>query len=153
MFIFLDIDGVMVPAKGWKNPELLQDGFYAFSSRATKVLQKLVSEDTTIVLTTSHKSNYSIEEWKDIFKRRGINVERIESLNNNVDKLNRKDEISNWFHVNEPGENFVIIDDDTSLNSLPDYLKKHLILTSPLIGLTDEHLRKVRAMKKALHIA
>ena len=33
MLLFLDIDGVMVPAKGWKSPELLNDGFPAFSSR------------------------------------------------------------------------------------------------------------------------
>jgi hypothetical protein len=30
MLIFLDIDGVMVCVKGWKSPELLNDGFPAF---------------------------------------------------------------------------------------------------------------------------
>ena len=33
MLFFLDIDGVMVPAKGWKSPEFLDDGFPAFNIR------------------------------------------------------------------------------------------------------------------------
>ncbi|MDI3318583.1 HAD domain-containing protein [Pinibacter soli] len=43
MLIFLDIDGVMVPAKGWKAPEMLSDGFPAFSNKATNALRNLVS--------------------------------------------------------------------------------------------------------------
>jgi ATP-dependent helicase/DNAse subunit B len=136
----------MVPAKGWASPEILNDGFPAFSAKASRVLQSLLSEDTTVVLTTSHKSHYTIDEWKDIFRKRGISVEKMKSLDNNVDSLSRKDEILNWFKVNIINEDFVIIDDDKSLNSLPDHLKKNLILTSPLIGLTNEHLENVRTI-------
>ena len=96
MLFFLDIDGVMVPAKGWKNPEFLNDGFPAFSNKATNTLQGLISEDVTIMLTTSHKSNFSIDEWKSIFKNRGINIEKIKSLPENFNNFSRKDEIINW---------------------------------------------------------
>jgi hypothetical protein len=140
MLIFLDIDGVMVAAKGWKSPELLSDGFPAFSVKASHVLQSLISDDTTVILTSSHKSNYTIDEWRGIFKRRGINIEKIGTLRNNLTNLSRKDEILNWFNLNHINEDFIIIDDDKSLNSLPVYLKKNLILTSPFIGLSDEHL-------------
>jgi hypothetical protein len=140
MLLFLDIDGVMVPAKSWKNPELLNDGFPAFSSRASHALQHLISENVTIMLTTSHKANFSIEEWKSIFRNRGIHTNKIERLPENIDNLNRKDEIINWFKVNSVNENVIIIDDDTSLNDLPDYLKAHLVQPSPLIGLAEEHL-------------
>jgi hypothetical protein len=146
MIIFLDIDGVMVPAKGWKTPELLADGFPAFSSKASKVLQSLISEDTIIMLTTSHKSNYTITEWKNIFKSRGVNVRKIKSLHKNVDNLSRKDEILNWLTTNPTNNDFVIIDDDKSLNALPEYLKKKLILTSSYIGLTEEHLLDIQAI-------
>ena len=146
MLIFLDIDGVMVPAKSWKSPELLNDGFPAFSSKATRVLQSLISEDTIVMLTTSHKSNHSIDEWKNIFLKRGINIEKIQSLDNNIDNISRKDEILNWFNVNNVNEDFIIIDDDKSLNSLPSYLKVNLILTSSLIGLIDEHLIDIKAI-------
>ena len=68
MLIFLDIDGVMVPAKGWERPELLDDGFPVFSSRATRVLQNIISDGTTVMLTTSHKSTYTIDEWNRLSK-------------------------------------------------------------------------------------
>jgi hypothetical protein len=153
MLIFLDIDGVMVPAKGWKSPELLNDGFPAFSSNASHALQSLISEDTTVILTTSHKSNYTIDDWKSIFRKRGINVQKIKSLGNNADNFSRVDEILNWFDANTINEPFVIIDDDTSLHSLPDFLKGNLIVTSPLIGLTNEHLENIKAiLNKGLHI-
>jgi HAD domain in Swiss Army Knife RNA repair proteins len=146
MLFFLDIDGVMVPAKGWKSPELLKDGFPAFSSRATNTLQRLISEDVTVMLTTSHKARFSIEGWKSIFKNRGISIEKIKSLPENLNNLSRKDEIVNWFYVNDVDEEFVIIDDDKSLNELPDFLKKNLVQTSPYIGLTEEHYEAIKSI-------
>lgn len=149
MLFFLDIDGVMVPSKGWKSPEFLKDGFPAFSSKAVHTLQLLISEEDTIMLTTSHKSKFSIEEWKSIFKNRGINIEKIKSLPENFNNLSRKDEIINWFNVNianKFSDDFVIIDDDKSLNDLPDFLKEKLIQTSPYIGLTEEHLEIIKSI-------
>lgn len=112
MLFFLDIDGVMVPAKGWKSPEFLNDGFPAFSNKATRVLQSLISKDATVILTTPHKSKFSMEEWKNIFKNRDIHIEKIKSLPENFNNLSRKDEIVNWFEANNVTEDFVIIDDD-----------------------------------------
>lgn len=149
MLVFLDIDGVMVPAKGWKSPELLNDGFPAFSSKATYVLQNLISENTTIMLTTSHKSNFSVEEWKSIFKSRGISIENLKCLPYNVNGVSRKDEIISWFNINSIYEDFIIIDDDKSLNDLPKFLKENLVQTSPYIGLTEEHLETISKIAKA----
>ena len=146
MLLLLDIDGVMVPAKGWKSPEFLDDGFPAFSIKAVSTLQNLISEEVTVVLTTSHKSNFSIEEWKNIFKNRGIKIRNLKSLPENIDNLSRKDEIINWFNVNNVNEDFVIIDDDKSLNELPAYLKENLIQTSPYIGLTEEHSEAIKSI-------
>ena len=144
MLFFLDIDGVMVPAKGWKSPEFLNDGFPAFSNKAIQTLQRLISIEDTIMLTTSHKSKFSIEEWKNIFKNRGINVEKIKTLPANISNLSRKDEIVNWFSGNSVDDNFVIIDDDKSLNDLPDFLKENLIQTSSHVGLTEEHYEPIK---------
>ena len=146
MLFFLDIDGVMVPAKGWKSPEFLSDGFPAFSSKATVTLQNSISEEDTIILTTSHKAKFSIEDWKSIFKNRGINIEKIKSLPENFNNLSRKDEIVNWFNGNNIDEDFVIIDDDKSLNELPDFLKENLVQTSPYIGLTEEHSEAIKSI-------
>ncbi|GAB3025644.1 hypothetical protein GCM10027051_33010 [Niabella terrae] len=148
MLFFLDIDGVMVPAKGWKSPEFLNDGFPAFSIKATNTLQSLISEDVTIMLTTSHKSKFSINEWKSIFKNRGIKIDKIKLLPENFNNLSRKDEIVNWFKDNKVEEDFVIIDDDKSLNELPDFLKENLVQTSPYIGLTKEHSNAIKSISR-----
>ncbi|WP_442588598.1 HAD domain-containing protein [Pedobacter sp. AW31-3R] len=140
MLILLDIDGVMVPEKSWKRPEFLNDGFPVFSTTSIHALQKIIFKTgATILLTTSHKSTYSIPEWFNIFNLRGIHVIKIERLTTNELNLNRRDEILNWYtskyHL---GEKFVIIDDDKSLNNLHGHLRENLVLTSPLVGLTNE---------------
>lgn len=145
MLIFLDIDGVMVPAKSWKAPELLSDGFAAFSGRATTVLRQLVAEGGTVVLTSSHKSNHSKAEWKEIFRLRGIALENLLVLDPNSGGLSRKDEILQWMRLHMVDDRFVILDDDKSLNGLPPSLKQKLILTDSLVGLTEHHLDSVRA--------
>ena len=52
----------------------------------------------------------------------------------------------NWFSNNNVVENFVIINDDKSLNDLPISLKENLIQTSSHIGLTEEHLESIRTI-------
>lgn len=149
MLIFLDIDGVMVPAKSWERPKLLSDGFPEFSTKAVRVLKNLISDDTTVMLTTSHKSRFNIEEWKEIFHRRGIKVLNLKSLDECDFGVSRKDEIMNWFNLNTLNEDFVIIDDDKSLNGLPPFLKDNLILTSPMVGLTDNHFDMFKSITRS----
>ncbi len=148
MLIYLDIDGVMVRANSWKRPEMLEDGFYAFSSRAVKALKKLIHfSNAEIVLTTSHKNRYSINEWHSIFNRRNIKVNKISRLPENISFFNRKEELLKWFNKDRLSENFIIIDDDKSLNGLPLVLKDKLIQTSASVGLTeilvDEAIKKI----------
>lgn len=127
----------MVPGASWKAPELLNDGFPNFSHKAIQSLSKILAETSaSIMLTTSHKSNYSLPQWKAIFEKRGIKAS-IKKLNTNHHSLNRKDEVLSWIETNKSTENFIIIDDDTSLNDLPRSIKQKLILTSPLIGLNE----------------
>jgi hypothetical protein len=147
-YIFLDIDGVMVPAKSWKSPELLNDGFLAFSSQSVNVLKRFIEEQLIIVLTSSHKSNYSTEEWKVIFKLRGLQVFNVECLIENVNNLSRLEEVVNWFVANDTPEKFVIIDDDKSLNSLPEELKNHLVQTSSTLGLVERHVEEIQLILK-----
>jgi len=144
----LDIDGVMAPAKSWQRPDILEDGFVDFSSKAVRVLQDILAQntDTTIILTTSHKSRFSLSQWKIIFERRGLNVNKLESLNDNTDFQSRKVEILNWFDSNDIHEDFIIIDDDKSLNDLPKFYKDRLVLTSTLIGLNEVHWAQIQAI-------
>lgn len=146
MIIFLDIDGVMVPIKSWKSPELLSDGFPDFSKSAIQVLRNLVSGDTTVMLTTSHRNRFNINEWKQIFNNRGININSIKILEGTGIGISRKEELLNWFNLNEPKEDYIIIDDDKSLNDLPIELKENLLLTSSMLGLIDKDSEKLNAI-------
>jgi len=138
MTIFLDIDGVLVPAAHWKKPELLEDGFPTFKREAIHALQTIIDLNTRVILTTSHRHSYTIEQWQSIFARRGLNFNYIDVVKSKVTKKNIA--IESWFAENAKPETFIIIDDDTMLYALPQYLKDHLIVTSPLIGLTLELL-------------
>jgi 16S rRNA C1402 (ribose-2'-O) methylase RsmI len=139
MLILLDIDGVMVPGNSWKKPEFLNDGFPAFSTRATQALQKIISETSAdILLTTSHKNIYTLEEWKSMFNERGLKFTNINRLPENTNNSSRKEEIINWCTSNKIEQDFIIIDDDKTLNALPENLKSKLVQTNASLGLTDE---------------
>lgn len=138
MKLLLDIDGVMVQAASWKRVELLDDGFYEFMPKAISGLKEIISTTgASIVITSSHKSTYSIVEWKEIFHKRGIDVD-IDKLDDNTNHLSRKEEILNWVKNNDYYENYVIIDDDKSLHELPLNIKEKVVFTQPLIGLKME---------------
>lgn len=138
MLILLDIDGVMAPVSSWKQGEILNDGFLNFSTLAIKCLNEIILETgATIVLTTSHKTTYNLTEWVEIFKLRGINT-AIDKLDVNINFLSRKEEILNWLDKNQNIGNFVILDDDKSLNGLPSQIKEKLVQTSSMIGLNEE---------------
>lgn len=138
MLIYLDIDGVMVPASSWRKLEILDDGFAEFSQRATDALNKIISNSNAdIVLTTSHKHSFTLEGWIEIFKTRGIIVNKLSRLPQNTTNLTRKEELLRWFTPENSREKFIIIDDDKSLNGLPEVLKNRLIQSSGSVGLTD----------------
>lgn len=110
----------------------------AFNSQAAKALVKIISKTSAnILLTSSHKDNFTLKEWKNIFERREINVCIIGKLPKNKNHLSKKEEILNWYNSKRPKENLIIIDDDKSLNGLLDFLKDRLIQTDTSIGLTD----------------
>jgi hypothetical protein len=146
MLVFLDIDGVMVQGSSWKSVENLSDGFYKFSPKAVLGLQDIISgTNATIILTTSHKNRFTTREWKTIFFNRGIDVTSVSKLQTRKIYANRKEEILTWCKRHKNIDNFVIIDDDKSLNGLPNELKTKLILTNSSIGLT--HSDAVQAIK------
>lgn len=142
MLVFLDIDGVMTPLKGWSGPRILEDGFPAFSPRAVNAIKMVISnnQNVKILLTTSHKGNYSRQQWIQIFRNRGIDHQDLDKLSNNTKNLSRREEILAWLteHKVRNTEAIMIIDDDKSLFDLPETLKLKLVNTSPMIGLTEE---------------
>ena len=140
MLVFLDIDGVMVPTKSWQQPPILEDGFYAFSEKAVTALNTLLTEHTTIILTSSHRNRFSVDEWKSIFLSRGITCSELLIAPTTASFYNRSEELLNWFQLHQVDSSFLIIDDDSSLQDLPNYLKRNLISPAAMIGLTMDNV-------------
>ena len=143
MLILLDIDGVMVPAKPWSPPPVLEDGFAMFDSKSVSALNSIIEKSNAdILLTTSHKGRFSVNDWKSIFSKRGVSINGIDRLHSDSATMSRLEEISNWFSTGQDVEDFVILDDDKSLNGLSNYLKTRLVLTKPFIGLNSSHVQE-----------
>ncbi|MCH7312294.1 HAD domain-containing protein [Acinetobacter sp. ANC 4805] len=140
MILLLDIDGVLETSPPWKKPEFLEDRFYKFNENSRKNLIEIIDKiNPEIILTTTHRINYNLMEWNQIFELRGIHVGKISKINDvkkAIDIKKRNVEIEEWFSNNRTAE-FLIIDDDKSLNELTDDLKNRWIQIDAMLGITE----------------
>lgn len=132
--ILLDLDGVMITTKPWKSDFNLADNFAEFNPKAVYKLNQLLKETGyDIVLSSARRYNYDIDKMNEFFKTRGIEgniIGYLPLVDRNL-MHSRYYEILQFLFANRC-ENYLIIDDDKSLNKLHD---KSLILTDPMIGL------------------
>jgi hypothetical protein len=150
MVILLDLDGVLITTPAWRAVETEPDGFFKFNARATANLAALLAAtNAAVVLTTSHRLNYSLAQWAAFFHARGLVPTAITKVNNRntlPPAGSRAAEIAVW--VAQPGApaNYVVVDDDLSLHDLPASIKNRCVITKPLLGLDAD------AAQRALHI-
>jgi hypothetical protein len=144
----------MIPARPWQTYELGSDGFGMFNKMAVNNLNQIISscQNPEIILTTSHKHSFSLEQWKDIFSNREVITTVLSRLDSNSLVMSRKDEIFSWY-VKSENENFIVIDDDKSLNAMDlNFKENHLVLTVPSIGLnklsTEEAILKIEKLEE-----
>jgi hypothetical protein len=139
MKVFLDIDGVMVHANPHKPIELEDDGFYRFAYKAICAINSI--DNAEIILSTSHRHRFSVNIWSDMFERRGIHFNSISIIETQCShKISRREEIEKWIKIKHYKlSEFIIIDDDKSLNDLPKKIKDRVVLTSPYKGLDDDN--------------
>lgn len=149
MKILLDIDGVMIPARPWQAYQMGSDGFGMFNISSVKYLNDIIfsAENPEIILTTSHKHSFTINQWSSIFSSRGVTKTKISRLETDSMEIPRIEEIRSWYLKNKH-EKFIVIDDDKGLNAFDNNFKdNYVVLTSPTIGLnkfsTDEALNKI----------
>lgn len=144
MVILLDIDGVMLP-EPCEGVQILSDGFKAFDIDAAKNLALIIKKtNASVILSSNHRVSYSKEKWVTIFRNRGININQIDFINDlPFEKMmDRATELGVWVEANGKDSNYVIIDDDHSLNMLPQAIRLHCVHTAPLIGLTSNDAHK-----------
>lgn len=146
MTILLDIDGVLETTPSWRKAEIHSDGFMMLNEKALENLSILYRRtNASIILTSTHRIKYDETKWKEIFKNRGLNFETISKLNNKTEisqLLDRGTEIKEWVEKEGMNVNYVIIDDDLSINALPDDIKQRWVSTKSTIGFDKEALEK-----------
>lgn len=144
MFILLDIDGVMIP-EPCDDVQILPDGFKAFNFDAAKNLSWLLGQTgANIILTSNHRVSHAKEKWVTIFNNRGIAVKQIDFINDlPFEKMmDRATELKAWVEAQNENINFVIIDDDYSLNTLPPDIQSRCVQTNPLVGFDETAANK-----------
>ena len=142
MIILLDIVGVLVTTPSWRKVKLHADGFMKFNENASNNLARTLEETrASIVLTTTYKITYFVDEWAELLKTRDINSPSISKINDATIIgyiASRAIEISGWVEKHGFEERFVIIDDDLAINGLSPEVKIRCVLTKPLIGLDTD---------------
>ena len=154
MIILLDIDGVLETTPSWKKVELATDGFMKLNKICVENLATFISlTSASVVLTTTHRINYTEAQWEEIFKARGLVFDSISKLNDKtaINQLLEKGiEIQEWAETFGTGKNYIIIDDDLSLNKMPSSIKERWIATQPHIGFDKEALDKAKLLFQTL---
>jgi len=144
MTILLDIDGVMLPQTSDDIPTLA-DGFRAFTEIAAANLAHLVyTLDAHIVLTSNHRVSYTAKKWVELFQTRDIDIKEVAFINDLPfnKMMDRATEIKEWVQQHGANTNYVILDDDYSLNTLPEYIKRRWVATDPSVGFDDDAANK-----------
>ena len=140
--LILDLDGVLITNPSWKADQIGSDGYSEFNASCAAHLNQLLAlTEFDIWLSSTRRTVKTLNEFNLIFKNRGIKKEIVGFLPEYLDCKNRKEEILKFiaeFKVYD----FLIIDDDKSLNGLENGLKEKLILTELMKGFNLEKLKE-----------
>lgn len=136
--LILDLDGVLITNPIWKADEIDTDGYSKFNEDCVTNLNKLLSKwEFEIWLSSTRRIVKVLDEFNVIFKNRNIKTPISGFLPKYDDCKNRKDEILRFIEEHTVSD-FLIIDDDKSLNGLEDNYKEKLILTELQKGFDTE---------------
>ncbi len=139
--LILDLDGVLITTPPWKADEIDSDGYSKFNESCLNNLNTLLTlSDFKIWLSSTRRTVKSIEEFNMIFKFRNIKDPIKGFIPVYPDCKNRKEEILTFIDEFKIS-NYLIIDDDKSLNGLDDIYKENLILTDFMKGFDKEKLK------------
>lgn len=140
--LILDLDGVLITNPSWKADQIHLDGYSEFNESCIENLNRLLTlVQFDIWLSSTRRTVKTLTEFNLIFKNRGIKKEIVGFLPEYADCRNRKEEILKFiteFKVSD----FLIIDDDKSLNGLKSGIKECLILTELTKGFNSEKLKE-----------
>lgn len=138
VILILDLDGVLITTPTWKADEMDADGYSEFNKICVDNLNKLLEQfDFEIWLSSTRRTVKTLKEFNEIFKNRNIESQIKGYLPEYKECKTRKDEIIRFLEEFKISD-FLIIDDDKSLNGLDENHKKKLILTELHRGFDNE---------------
>ena len=127
--LILDLDGVLITTPIWKADEIDTDRYSKFNMNCVDNLNKLLEQsDFEIWLSSTRRTVKTLTEFNRIFENRNIKKEINGFLPVYQECNTRKDEIIQFIEEFKISD-FLIIDDDKSLNGLNENYKEKLILT------------------------
>lgn len=130
--IFTDIDGVLNPH--WKTK---------WSKNSISIYNKICKEfDLKPVITSTWRTNHTIEQLQDIFTKQGIETP-IYDYTPHIDQEDRGVEIKQWLSKNPEIKQWVIIDDKTS--DIEPYLT-NVVKCRSWIGLTIDEYEEIKTI-------
>ena len=138
--LILDLDGVLITTPLWKADEIDSDGYSKFNKDCVINLNNLLSDyDFEIWLSSTRRTVKKLTEFNQIFKNRNIKRPISGFLPEYPDCKTRKEEIVKFIEEFKFTD-YLIIDDDKSLNELEEIHKEKLILTELQKGFNTEKL-------------
>jgi len=127
--LILDLDGVLITTPRWRADEIDSDGYSKFNTDCVTNLNNLLSNyDFEIWLSSTRRTVKNLVEFNQIFKNRNIIRPISGFLPEYLNCKSRKEEIVKFIEQFKLTD-FLIIDDDKSLNGLDEIYKQKLILT------------------------
>lgn len=145
--ILLDLDGVLITTPHWKKDDIHIDGYSAFNSHTVHYLNNLLSIcNAELWLISARREGKTLEELNLIFKNRNINKQIDGIVPVYFEYILRIEEFKD-FIKDESIKNYLLIDDDSSLDGLED--KTFWVKTHPLIGFNEEKFNE--AIEKLKH--
>lgn len=150
IILFLDIDGVLITTKPWQQDKIAEDGYSCFDNECASNLNILLASiPLDIILTSSRRKTIPLDIFNQFFRNRNIKNQIVNYLPIISSVFSRKQEIEDYIFRNNI-QNFIIIDDDKSLNNLNPILKKNLVLTNSMIGFSKDKLEESLEIVKNL---
>jgi len=147
--LILDLDGVLITTPIWKADEIDSDGYSKFNKSCVKNLNKLLSMwEFEVWLSSTRRMVKTIAEFNQIFENRSIKIPISGFVPEYQNCKTRKNEILRFIEEHKISD-FLIIDDDKSLNGLEEIHKEKLILTELQKGFDKEKFElAIRKIKK-----
>jgi len=140
--IILDLDGVLITTPSWKSDDLLEDGYSSFNDKSVDFLNNFLSGvDAELWVISDRRKGYTLEQFNVFFKNRKIEKQLDGMVPVYFEYILRIEEFKE-FIKDESIKNYLLIDDDGSLESLED--KSFWVKTSPMIGFNEEKLNEAK---------